>query len=530
MADDDDNDTSRSEIENDVESNETKIILSNSEIQKTASKFSRSDIKGVLLIFPLVLLASSDGAILVGNQILIMADTMMNVILFDILVGIGTLVSGAFTFVFGYMSDKRSRKQLLLIGGGIWAISCLMFSFSPNIIFMFIFRISASAGLGSVTPVVFSLLSDMFPSEKRSNSFAWWSLATLIGGLAGGGIALAFNRINFQGISPEWETWNLEQKMIALASAFPAEVQLWRSPFLLVGILGIAFAGLLLLVKEPKRGARDKQLRNVLANDELRYSYTIRRSDLKQIWTIKSNFWLIFNFLDVVVSGFFIANLVLYIQGEMRFSFTEILDIGYVLCLVLPAVLLGLFGQFYFAKLGDKKVQAGDPAGRVKVAIMGGILHIPFFVMAFLISPFKGNESFFFGLLQVPDWAFWIGMVIAGLVLGIGLMWSFAIAPNWYASLIDVNLPEHRSTMIATASLLDTIGRSFGSIMGGIFISYFDTITYYSISTSIIWMTLIFGGISGIMWIPIYKYCNKDFTHIQELLASRAKELEAQKQ
>nr|MDO8117015.1 hypothetical protein [Candidatus Sigynarchaeota archaeon] len=176
---------------------------------------------------------------------------------------------------------------------------------------------------------------------------------------------------------------------------------------------------------------------------------------------------------------------------------------------------------------GDKRVQRGDPAGRVKVAIMGGVLHIPFFILAFLFTPFKGNESFFFGALQVPSWGFWLLMPIGGVILGLGLMFSFAIAPNWYASLIDVNLPEHRSTMIATASLLDTIGRSFGSIAGSVFITYFDSVTHYSISVSIIWMTIVFGGISGLMWIPIYKYCNKDFAFVQEVLDARAKELNA---
>ncbi|MEX2680535.1 MAG: MFS transporter [Candidatus Sigynarchaeota archaeon] len=485
----------------------------------------RADFLGVLLIFPLVLLASSDGALLVGNEVMIMADLNVNVVIFGFIIGLGILSGGIATFTFGYLSDKSSRKVLLLVGGTTWSCATLLMSMAPNSTVLFIIRILATIGNGAITPVVFSLLSDMFPSEKRSNSFAWWGIASLIGSLAGGSIALAFNRIPFDTIIG-WDDMDLLAKMHYLQLNYPDLVSLWRMPFILTGILGLAFVGLVFLVKEPKRGARDKQLRDALSKEELHYSYKIKRSDLKYIFTRKSNFWLIFNFLDVVVSGFFIANILLYIQVEMQFSFTDIESIAQILLMIVPAVVLGLFGQFYFAKVGDKRVERGDPAGRVKVAIMGGLLHIPFFVAAFLFSPFKGNGTFFLGSLAVPSWGFWLIMPIAGIVLGIGLMYSFAIAPNWYASLIDVNLPEHRSTMIATASFLDTIGRSFGSIMGGFFISFFDsTGTHYSISLSIIWMTLVFGGISGLMWIPIYKYCNDDFSYIQRVLEKRGNEL-----
>ncbi|MBN2152985.1 MAG: MFS transporter, partial [Candidatus Lokiarchaeota archaeon] len=485
----------------------------------------RIDALGVLLIFPLVLLASSDGALLVGNEVMIMADLNVNVVIFGLIIGFGILSGGIATFLFGYLSDKGSRKHLLIIGGAVWSSATLLMSTAPNPTVLFIVRILATVGNGAITPVVFSLLSDMFPSEKRSNSFAWWGIATLIGSLAGGSIALAFNRIPFDTIE-NWDELDLVAKLVHLQTEYPDLVSLWRAPFILTGILGLAFVGLAALVKEPKRGARDKQLRDALSKEELHYSYRIKPADLKYIFTRRSNFWLIFNFLDVIVSGFFIANILLYIQVEMQFSFTDVESVGQILLMVVPAVALGLFGQFYFAKKGDKRVEQGDPAGRVKVAIMGGLMHIPFFVAAFLFSPFKGNDTFFLGSLAVPSWGFWVMMPICGVILGVGLMYSFAIAPNWYASLIDVNLPEHRSTMIATASFLDTIGRSFGSIVGGLFISHFDsTGTHYSISISIIWMTILFGGISGLMWVPIYKYCNEDFAHVQRVLEERGKEL-----
>ncbi|MHA1714244.1 MAG: MFS transporter [Promethearchaeota archaeon] len=502
--------------------------------KKGKTSLEKADILGIILFLPLVLLASSDSALLSGNQVLIMADLQMNVIFFDILVGASILINGIFTFVFGYLSDKHARKKLLIIGGLLWALNTFFVSFTPDglVAYLFIFKLMATVGQGAITPVVFSLLSDMFPSEKRANSFAWWGIATMVGGLAGGTIALLFNRIDFESIT-NWERWDLMEKMHYLQQNFPNEILLWRMPFMLTGILGLIFTGLCFLVKEPKRGARDKELRDALANENLQYSYKIKKSDLKYIFTRRSNFWLIFNFLDVVVSGFFIANILLYIQVEMQFtvklSLDNISSLGKILVMLVPAVFLGIFGQFYMSNLGDRKVKKGDPAGRVKIAILCGIMHIPFFVLAFLFTPFNGTPpSFFFGKLLVPDWGFWLLMLLMGLTLGTGLFFSLGIAPNWYSSLIDVNLPEHRGTMIATASFLDTIGRSFGSIAGGLFIAYFNQTTHYSISMSIIVMTVTFGSISGLMWVPIYYYCNQDFAYVKSILDKRGEELKRQ--
>lgn len=490
--------------------------------QPKAGALSPREFIQVVLFLPLVLLTSSDAAILTANQVLFMADLSMNVETWGWLVGAGILVQGAFTFVFGYLSDKYPRKWLLLSGAGAWVVSIFVISASTSIGFLFAGRIIGSVGLGAVGPVVFSLLSDMFPSEKRSNSFAWWGIATLVGGLFGASLGLAFNQIPFESITG-WSEMSAEAQMLYLKTTFPDLVGYWRYSYLLVGLLGLIFIALCLFVKEPKRGAKDAALRDALASEDLKYTYKIKRSDLKYIFTRKSNFWLIFNFLDVVVSGFFLANLLYFINKEMQFDFQGATSIGQLLVFLVPAVLLGLFGQFFFANRGDKKVQAGDPAGRVKVAIMGGILHIPFFVIAFCFTPNKAESTFFLGTVVVDEATFWVLMVVMGVILGIGLMWSFAIAPNWYASLIDVNLPEHRGTMIATASFLDTLGRAFGSIVGGMLIGAFVSQgNPFATANAIIWMTVIFGGVSGVMWVPIYFYCNKDFAHVKQVLEERA--------
>ena len=495
--------------------------------EKSLKRGFSSDVKGIILFLPLVLLTSSDSSIFTSNQILFMADLNFNIIVWGWLYGISLLSTGVFTFVFGYLTDKHPRKLLLILGGTVWTGALFIMVFSPNYIVLIIGRMLGTFGLGAMAPVTFSLLSDMFPSEKRSNSFAWWSLASLIGGLFGASLGLTFNKIPFESI-PGWATMDDDAKMLYLKSNYGDLVGYWRLSYLLVAIIAVVFVILCLKVKEPKRGGKDYALKNILSNDEVKYTFAIKRQDLKFMITVRSNFWLIFNFLDVVVSGFFLSNILYYVNHDMQFDFVHVDSLGQLLLFIVPAILLGLFGQFYFAKKGDAKVKAGDPAGRVKVAILGGVLHIPFFIIAFLFTPNKALSTFFLGATTVPEWAFWVLVLVMGIILGIGLMWSFAIAPNWYASLIDVNLPEHRGTMIAAASFMDTIGRAVGAIVGSSLISFYMGRTAFPAAISIIWMTVIFGSISGLMWLPIYKYCNKDFVTVQKVLEERGKQIREQ--
>jgi len=120
-------------------------------------------------------------------------------------------------------------------------------------------------------------------------------------------------------------------------------------------------------------------------------------------------------------------------------------------------------------------------------------------------------------------------LIVMALVLGAGFAFVMGIAPNWYASMLDVNLPEHRGTMIATAAFLDALGRALGSWFGGYMI---DKFIYWGsplpISDTIVFSALTFGIISAVLWLPILKHSRRDFEEIAIILENRAKELEKQ--
>lgn len=87
------------------------------------------------------------------------------------------------------------------------------------------------------------------------------------------------------------------------------------------------------------------------------------------------------------------------------------------------------------------------------------------------------------------------------------------IGPNWYSTLVDVNLPEHRGTMIATATFMDTIGRGIGGLIGG----------YSGLEFSILFLFL-----SIFPWFPVLKYIRKDLVSVNKILKERAEKIKTE--
>jgi MFS family permease len=224
-----------------------------------------------------------------------------------------------------------------------------------------------------------------------------------------------------------------------------------------------------------------------------------------------------FNFFDVIASGLILAYIFPYIQLEIGVS---VIDIK-VIILFLFIIVLGLvIGQFWLAHLGDKRVKRGDLSGRVKIAVVCSILNLPFFLFGFAMTPNVSNSTFFFGSLLVNDAGFWILWLIYCSFLGVGLAFTMGIGPNWYSSLIDVNFPENRGTMVAVGTFIDSIGRALGATIGGFMVTFTG-----SFSATIFWSFLIFGIFSTCLWVPLFFTAKKDYLKISEELELRASSL-----
>jgi len=454
----------------------------------------KRDLFSLFFFLALILIIYMDSALILPNEVLIAADLGVNFDAIGILIGVFTIVNGISIIIFGYYTDKIERKKLLIFSGFLWSITVILYIFIEEYWQLLIGRIVAAVAYGVTAPLVISYLADMISSESRSKSFAIWGLVSTFTSFFAGALAIAFNVID------------------------SGSLNTWRLPYFFLGWVALIFTFLNIFVtREPKRAATEKHFRGVLSHEDLQYSYKIQFSDLKYIFKRKSNIFLILNFFDVIASGLLVAYIFPYIEKDLEI---DIIDIKVIVLLLIVALFGLIIGQFVLAHWGDKRVQKGDLAGRVKVAVICSILTLPFLLFAFGMSPNLTSQSFFFQTLIVDEIGFWLLWIIYCSFLGIGLAFTMGIGPNWYASMIDVNFPENRGTMVAVASFIDTIGRALGAIIGG-----FVYVLTGSFSSTIFWSTLIFGLISIGFWLPLFKTAEKDFNNINEEMKQRAETL-----
>jgi MFS family permease len=458
----------------------------------------------------LILIITMDSALFLPNEVLIAADLGIYFNTIGIIIAAYTITNGIAILIFGYLTDLIERKKILMLAGFLWSITAILHLFVEEFWQLILVRITAAIAVSVTTPLVISYLADIIKSDSRSKSFAFWGLLSTFGSLFAGIVALAFNVINFEAINLP-----LLQKIDFIATTYPNVLYTWKLPYFYLGIIALIFTFLnLFITKEPKRAAKEKQFEKIISEENIPYSYKIKFSDLKFIFKRKSNFFLMFNFFDVIASGLLVAYIFPYIQLEIGVNF---IDLKVIILLVFVGVLGLIIGQFGLAHWGDKRVQKGDISGRVKVAIICSILTLPFLLFAFGMSPNVSNSSFFFGGLIVNDAVFWILWIIYSTFLGVGIAFTMGIGPNWYSSLIDVNLVENRGTMVAVGSFIDTIGRALGAFIGGVVV----TLTG-SFSATIFWSTLIFGIISLCFWIPLFFTAEKDYIEVNEIMKQRA--------
>jgi len=398
-----------------------------------------------------------------------------------LIVGFYTLTLAVSTIFFGYLADKTTRVNLMVLGGGVWGLFAIMSFYSAavfqSITLFTIFRIAAGVGLGCLTPVGISLVCDIVATKHRSKAFGVWGIATTIGAIGGAIIGM--------GVYATFEE--------------TGRIDAWQPPFLYIGLMGLFLVAILVLFKEPKRAAADEVLKDLLSKEGLAYSYKIKRADLKFIYTRKSNFWLIINFVDTIYPGLLLLWIFDYLTesfhlgaGALTFEviyFVGVIGLGF------------LIGTAFFAWLGDRKFRKGDIAARAKIAVYCAFLTIPFISVGFIVPLSSSNF-------------WWIAILIA-----FGMAIDSGIGPNWYSTLIDVNVPENRGTMIATATFLDQIGRAIGQMAGG-----FMIVALGSTFLALQWAT-IFLFLQIPFWIPVLKHVRKDIQEVNDILTGRAEEL-----
>jgi MFS family permease len=356
------------------------------------------------------------------------------------------LLTAISAVVWGYIGDSRasdggrSRRRELMLGTGIWVAGTGSTALAGSYAALLVAQLAAAIGLGAVASIGFSLISDLVPPRRRGVVMSFWGLAQGAGTVAGTVLAGTVGAVQ------------------------------WRRPFLVLAAIGLVALVAYLGALDTPRGASEPELAGIFAAGE-RYSYHLHPGEVLAPIRRRTNVWLVVQ----GVSGQLVYGSLLWLPAllqarlaEQGYADDEAVAVGSLFAAVfqLGGVLSVLGGW-----LGDR-LQRRNPSGRALVAAVGVLASVPFFLLLFVLplqvvrpdgSGFGAEvRAVFVSLTTQPTVAMALGAALVALTL------NSANAPNFFALLSDVNLPEHRATVFAAVNLANGVGRAAGNGLAGV--------------------------------------------------------------
>jgi MFS family permease len=333
------------------------------------------------------------------------------------------MLGGVVTLFIGYLTDRAdlarfiSRKFLLFLVALCGQLACLASGLVTTYEGLYWARAFTGLGIGGSFPLIYSLIGDYFPPEKRASASATLGLSMGLG-IAGGQL---------------------------LAGLLGPGLG-WRMPFILVAVPGIALSLLFLVVaREPRRGGQEAALKDFLAAGHV-YEERIRLRDLPLLLRVRTNLLVLLQALPGTVPwGVFFVYLNDYYAHDKGFSVPD----ATLLVMVIGAAAIG--GGFVGGQLGQR---LHNKSPRLMPLLCTATTLLATIPMALLINYPVGPGTSLVGPLSV------------------GVLTGFLAAmtgPNVYTMLINVNPPERRGAAFSLLNLFNDLGRGFGAwVVGGL--------------------------------------------------------------
>lgn len=394
-----------------------------------------------MTIVVFVVLASLDNAAaaLIPAMVLPITEALdTSEVAIGVLTGMVILVAALTATVWGYASDRSSRKRLLFAGTLVWAVGAALSATAATYWQLFAYQMVLAVGLGSIASVGFSVVSDLIAPARRGLAMSFWGISQGVGGLVGGLLASQLGADDF------------------------------RIPLAVIAALGVLFAVLYLATYDTPRGFKEPELRE-LYDRGVGYDYTIDRDQLPQLVRRRTNVWLILQGLTAQVAyGSLIWVPLLYQEKVIAEGF-DVATATRVGGLLGAAFQIGGLFSILAGYIGDR-LQQRTLRARALIGAAGILGAIPFF-LAFFFVPLRGLD-----VTNGAGTGTLVGEVLAEMVTNpwvagafvlslLALAFTGADSPNWFALISDVNLPEHRGTVFGLGNLANGIGRASGNAL-----------------------------------------------------------------
>ncbi|WXG44649.1 MAG: MFS transporter [Promethearchaeati archaeon SRVP18_Atabeyarchaeia-1] len=401
---------------------------------------------------------------------------------------IRSVLQSVSTPIWGWWSDRHSRRKVLAFGCWFWGIFTLLTALSSQYIDMLIFRAITGIGLAVIIPTTNSLISDYYPPEKRGAAYGLLGLTGVIGTIAGTIFMVAMP------LDPSVLVFGFTGWRFGLV--------VWSTVSVIIGLL------VWLLVKDPLRGGVEPELAKALTWQKAE-KYKVKRSDYGRILR-NSTFLCI---LAQGVAGTIPWNGIMFMVQWFENIGFDPLTAGIMFVVIAVGAALG---NFLGGWIGDRAARWRPKSGRIIAAQISVFSGIPMMFVIFLLIPMSVDS---FGLYM-----------IFGFLTGLLISWCGPINSSIFSDIFE---PEIRASVFS----VDRVFEGSVGALGTFFVGVITDITLFgsgmghfeiaqALGSAMFLMAVIPWAFCLLFYTLVYRTYPKDFATCREKLECRGKELE----
>ena len=275
----------------------------------------------------------------------------------------------------GLLVDRWSRRNVIIIGIALWSMATVLSATALGFASLFVARIGVGVGEATLNPAAYSMLADLFPSNRLTRAVSIFTT----GAMAGTGMAFIFGGALVSALSTH----------SAVVLPLIGHRNSWQLAFLCAGAPGVILALLLFTIREPARSCSSfPEVETATLPAMLHF--------MRRNWILLSLHSGGFSLLSMALYGFFTWTpaLLLRVYGERP---------GVVgLSIGLAVVVFGIGGLLGGGALADFWVRTGKLDAQMRVGLVGMIGALMFGVMLAV------SHQFIVGLIAMAGLFFFL--------------------------------------------------------------------------------------------------------------------------
>lgn len=255
--------------------------------------------------------------------------------------------------LFGWLGDRMNRWTIVGVGVLVWSLASGASGLAATFAILLTTRVFVGIGEAAYGPIAPTIISDLYPVQRRGSVLAWFYTAMCVGPAIG----------------------------FALGGLLAHKTDSWRWPFYAVVAPGLLLCALSFLRRDPARGAADPTALHQRAS----------AADYRRLFKIPSY---VFNVLGMTAMTFAVGGMSFWMLtyiSEFRGLHDEVrvnLKFGAIV------VVAGL-GSTLFGGILSDKLRARMPSSYFVVSAVGMLIGFPMF-LAVLWVPFPYAWAFLF--------------------------------------------------------------------------------------------------------------------------------------